>query len=99
MQGNLVELAVAFVIAGSFGLVVKALAIRSWTASAGRKRAPRTIPTTSQVAFTSALSSPPWWLDQSSAAVVYFFVVKAYEAAAGDPKHSQREAVPDVRRC
>lgn len=94
MQGNLVELAVAFVMAAAFGSVVKAFVntIMSLIGKIGgqpdfTKLKPGGVPLgtfiTELVAFLIL------------AAVVYFFVVKPYEAAKtrfGAPK--EEEAAP-----
>ena len=80
MQGNLVELAVAFVLAAAFGLVVKAFVdiVMSLIGKIGGQPdfsniKPGGIPLG---AFITALVA-----FLVLAAVVYFFVVKPYEAA------------------
>jgi large conductance mechanosensitive channel len=80
MQGNVVELAVAFVLAAAFGLVVKAFVdvIMSLVGKIGGKPdfnsiQPGGVPIG---AFITALVG-----FVILAAVVYFFVVKPYEAA------------------
>lgn len=93
MQGNLVELAVAFVIGASFGLVVKAFVdmIMDLIGKAGGT------PNFSSYqpggvhvgAFLSALVA-----FVILAAVVYFFVVKPYEAAKGRFSAPKEEAAP-----
>lgn len=94
MQGNLVELAVAFVIAGAFGKVIEALVnvIMSIIGKAGgtpdfNAWKPADIPLgaflTALVAFIIL------------AAVVYFFVVKPYTAAHARLFPSE-EAAPEV---
>ena len=93
MQGNLVELAVAFVIAAAFGLVVKALVgmIMDLVGKAGGT------PNFSDYqpngihvgAFLTALVA-----FIILAAIVYFFVVKPYEAAKGRSSAPKEETVP-----
>ena len=93
MQGNLVELAVAFVVAAAFGLVVKAFVdmIMSLIGKIGGKPdfysiQPGGVPLgafiTALVAFIIL------------AAVVYFFVVKPYEAAKGRFSAPEEETAP-----
>jgi large conductance mechanosensitive channel len=93
MQGNLVELAVAFVIAASFGLVVKAFVdmIMDLIGKAGGT------PNFSSYqpggvhvgAFLSTLVA-----FVILAAIVYFFVVKPYEAAKGRFSAPKEETAP-----
>jgi len=91
MQGNVVELAVAFVIAAAFGLVVKAFVdvIMSLIGKIGgqpdfTKIEPGGVPLgaflTALVAFVIL------------AAVVYFFVVKPYEVAKARFSAPEKEA-------
>ena len=93
MQGNLVELAVAFVMAAAFGLVVKAFVdmVMSLVGKMGGKPdfnsiQPGGVPLgafiTALVAFVIL------------AAVVYFFVVKPYEAAKGRFSSPKEETAP-----
>jgi large conductance mechanosensitive channel len=93
MQGNLVELAVAFVMAAAFGLVVKAFVdmVMSLVGKIGGKPdfnsiQPGGVPLgafiTALVAFVIL------------AAVVYFFVVKPYEAAKGRFSSPKEETAP-----
>lgn len=93
MQGNVVELAVAFVMAAAFGLVVKAFVniIMSLIGKIGgqpdfSKIEPGGVPLgsfiTALVAFIIL------------AAVIYFFVVKPYEAAKGRFSTSTEETAP-----
>jgi large conductance mechanosensitive channel len=93
MQGNLVELAVAFVMAAAFGLVVKAFVdiIMSLIGKIGgqpdfTKIKPGGVPLgafiTALVAFVIL------------AAVVYFFVVKPYEAAKSRFSAPKEETAP-----
>ncbi len=93
MQGNLVELAVAFVIASSFGLVVKAFVelIMDLVGKAGgtpdfSNYQPNGIHVG---AFITALVA-----FLILAAVVYFFVVKPYEAAKGRFSAPREETAP-----
>jgi large conductance mechanosensitive channel len=93
MHGNLVELAVAFVIAASFGLVVKAFVdmIMDLIGTAGGTPNFSTYqPHGVHVgAFISALLA-----FIILAAVVYFFVVKPYEAAKGRFSAPKVETAP-----
>lgn len=93
MQGNLVELAVAFVMAAAFGLVVKAFVdiILSLIGKIGgrpdfNRIQPGGVPLgafiTALVAFVLL------------AAVAYFFVVKPYEAAKGRFSAPKEETAP-----
>ncbi|MEP7034194.1 MAG: MscL family protein [Dermatophilaceae bacterium] len=96
MQGNLVELAVAFVLAAAFGLVVKSLVevIMDLIGKAGGT------PSFSSYqpggvhvgAFLTALVA-----FVILAAVIYFLVIKPYEAAKGRFSAPEQEtAPPDV---
>jgi large conductance mechanosensitive channel len=93
MQGNVVELAVAFIIAAAFGVVVKSFVdmIMSLIGKIGGKPdftsiKPGGVPVgaflTALVAFVIL------------AAVVYFFVVKPYEAAKGRFSAPKEETAP-----
>jgi large conductance mechanosensitive channel len=93
MQGNLVQLAVAFVMAAAFGLVVKAFVdiIMSLIGKVGGKPdfnsiQPGGVPLgafiTALVAFIIL------------ATVVYFFVIKPYEMAKERFSSPEREDVP-----
>ena len=93
MQGNLVELAVAFVMASAFGLVVKAFVdiMLDLVGKVGGKPnfssyTPRGVHVG---AFLTALVS-----FIILASVVYFFVVKPYEAAKGRFSAPQEETAP-----
>jgi large conductance mechanosensitive channel len=93
MQGSLVELAVAFVMAAAFGLVVKAFVdiIMSLIGKMGGKPdfnsiQPGGVPIG---AFVTALVA--FFI---LAAVVYFFVVKPYEAAKGRFSAPAEETAP-----
>jgi large conductance mechanosensitive channel len=96
MQGNLVELAVAFVMAAAFGLVIRAFVdmMMSLIGKIGGKPdfnsiQPGGVPLG---AFITALVS-----FIILAAVVYFFVVKPYEAAKGRfSAPAEESAPPDV---
>ena len=93
MQGNVVELAVAFVMAAAFGLVIKAFVdmIMSLIGKIGGQPnfnniEPGGVPVgtfiTALVAFIIL------------AAVVYFFVVKPYEAAKGRFSAPDQQTAP-----
>jgi len=93
MQGNVVELAVAFVLAGSFGLVVKAFVdmIMDLVGKAGgtpdfSSYTPNGVHVG---AFMAALVA-----FIILAAVLYFFVVKPYEAAKGRFSAPDHETAP-----
>ena len=93
MQGNLVELAVAFVMAASFGLVVKAF-VGMIMDLVGRVGGTPNFsdyqPNGIHVgAFLTALVA-----FVILAAVVYFFVVKPYEAAKGRFSAPKEESAP-----
>ena len=93
MQGNVVEIAVAFIIAAAFGVVVKSFVdmIMSLVGKIGGRPdftsiKPGGVPVgaflTALVAFVIL------------AAVVYFFVVKPYEAAKGRFSAPKEETAP-----
>ncbi len=93
MQGNVVELAVAFVMAAAFGLVVKAFVdvILSLIGKIGgqpnfNRISPFGVPLG---AFLTALVA-----FLILAAIIYFFVVKPYEAAKGRFRAPKHETAP-----
>ena len=93
MQGNLVELAVAFVIAAAFGLVVKAFVDSHHGPHRQGRRHPKLLHLPARRvhvgAFLTALVA-----FIILAAVVYFFVVKPYEAAKGRFSAPKEETAP-----
>ena len=93
MQGNLVELAVAFVIAGAFGLVVKSLVDVVMDLIGKVGGTPDFSSYTPQGvhvgAFLTALVA-----FIILAAIVYFFVVKPYETAKGRFSAPRDETAP-----
>jgi large conductance mechanosensitive channel len=95
MRGNLVELAVAFVIGAAFATVVKAFTdmVLSLIGKAGGKPNFNTI-TPGGVPLGAFLTALVAFL--IVAAVVYFFVVQPYEAAkARFAKAPEVDAAPD----
>jgi large conductance mechanosensitive channel len=94
MRGNLVELAVAFIIAGAFGTVVKTFTdlLMGIIGKAGGKPdfsayKPGGLPVG---IFLTALVS-----FLILAAIVYFFVVKPYEMAKARYSRVEEDAAPD----
>jgi large conductance mechanosensitive channel len=94
LRGNLVELAVAFVVGAAFATVVKAFTdlLLSLVGKVGGQPnfnniAPGGVPVG---AFLTALAA-----FLIVAAVVYFFVVKPYEAVKARFSEAQADAAPD----